>query len=81
MNLVMMPLLFLSSAFFPVKENAIMMKIAFVNPLFYMIDGLRGSLIGTSTTVLNPLIDLVVVVILCIGLLSLGSYLFSKSGA
>jgi ABC-2 type transport system permease protein len=81
MNLVMMPLLLLSSAFFPVTQNEIMKNIAMFNPLFYMVDGLRGSLIGSESTVMPPLVDLGVVLLICIILLSLGSYMFSKSEA
>ena len=79
MNLVLMPISFLSSAFFPVTQDQTMRTIAFFNPMFYMVDGLRGNLIGTS--VLNPLIDLIVVVLLCISMMAIGSYLFSKSEA
>lgn len=81
MNLVMMPLLLLSSAFFPVAQNELMKNIAFFNPLFYMVDGLRGSLIGPESTVLPPLVDLSIVIVICVVLLSLGSYMFSKSEA
>jgi ABC-2 type transport system permease protein len=80
MNLVLMPLLFLSSAFFPVASNEAMKTIAFVNPFFYMVDGLRGSLIGTGN-LLSPFVDLVVVLFICTILMSIGSYLFSKSEA
>jgi ABC-2 type transport system permease protein len=81
MNLVMMPLLLLSSAFFPVTQNEIMKNIAMFNPLFYMVDGLRGSLIGPESTIMPPLLDLGVVLLICIVLLSIGSYMFSKSEA
>ena len=78
MSLVIMPLLFLSSAFFPVTSNPTMKTIALFNPLFYMVDGLRGSLIVGVETVNSPLFNLVIVVIICIFMMSLGSYLFSK---
>ncbi|UCF12550.1 MAG: ABC transporter permease [Thermoplasmatales archaeon] len=82
MNLVIMPLLFLSSAFFPIATNpdmpSIVSQVSFFNPLFYMVDGIRGSLTGINN-VLNPLVDLVVVLGICIFMLGLGSYLFSKS--
>jgi len=78
MNLVIMPLLFLSSAFFPVVSNPILKTIAFFNPLFYMVDGLRGSLIGTSN-VLPPILDLIIVSLICIVMMTAGSYFFSKS--
>jgi len=78
MNLVIMPLLFLSSAFFPVAENTTLRMIASVDPLFYMVDGLRGSLIGTAF-INPPLLNLVIVLGICMAMLGLGSYLFSKS--
>jgi ABC-2 type transport system permease protein len=80
MNLVVMPLLFLSSAFFPVTSHEALRTIAYFNPMFYMVDGLRGSLIG-SNNVMNPLVDLVIVFFICIVMMSIGSYFFSKSEA
>lgn len=80
MNLVMMPLLFLSSAFFPVSDSPLLLTIAYFDPLFYMVDGIRGSLIG-SANVLPPAINLIVVLMLCIIMLGIGSYSFSKSEA
>ena len=78
MNLVVMPLLFLSSAFFPVVDNPTLRMIASIDPLFYMVDGLRGSLIGTAY-IHPPLMNLIIVLGICLIMLSLGSYLFSKS--
>lgn len=79
MNLLIMPLLFLSSAFFPVTSNPTMKIISSFNPLFYMVDGLRGSLITGTATVNPPLLDLLVVLVVCIIMMGLGSYFFSKS--
>ncbi|MEA3458623.1 MAG: ABC transporter permease [Candidatus Thermoplasmatota archaeon] len=79
MSLLIMPLLFLSSAFFPVTANPTMKTIAIFNPLFYMVDGLRGSLVVDVATVHHPLFDLLVVVVMCIIMMGAGSYLFSKS--
>ncbi len=79
MNLIMFPLLLLSSALFPVKADAILRTISFFNPLFYMVDGLRGSLIGVENSVLSPFVDLIVVFTICMTMMGLGSYLFSKS--
>ncbi len=82
MNLIIMPLLFLSSAFFPVIENKTLLTIAYFNPMFYMVDGLRGSMLGKESAVIqNPLISLVIVLTICILMLLMGSYLFSKSEA
>ena len=82
MNLIIMPLLFLSSAFFPVLENKTLLTIAFFNPLFYMVDGLRGSMLGIENAVIqNILLSLGIVTTICIIMLFIGSYLFSKSEA
>jgi len=82
MSLIMMPLLFLSSAFFPIAENSgmpdIVGKLVLLNPLFYMVDGIRGSLTGQNA-VFNPMVNLAVMIGICITMLAIGSYLFSKS--
>lgn len=83
MNLFILPLLFLSSAFFPVARDPMLKTIAMFNPLFYMVDGLRGSLlyeVSVGNEVVNPpFIDILVVVLFCLMILSLGSYMFSRS--
>lgn len=81
MNLIIMPLLFLSSAIFPVTGRNVFPIIELIfpfNPLFYMVDGLRGSLIGTGN-VFPPIIDLLVLIPTCVIMMGLGSYFFSKS--
>ena len=81
MNLIVMPLLLVSSAFFPLKNLPPQASTAALfNPLFYMVDGLRGSLLGKDYMFL-PIIDLSVVFVLCIVMIFLGSYFFSKSEA
>jgi len=78
MSLLIMPLLFLSSAFFPVSKQPILYTIALVNPLFYMVDGLRGSLLGTAN-IYPPIVDFVIVFCFCCVMLGIGSYSFHKS--
>ena len=80
MNLLILPLFFLSSAFFPVGESLPewLRAIAYVNPLFYMVDGMRGSFTG-SNNLFPPLVDLVIVLLICVFMMGLGSYFFSKS--
>ena len=84
MNLLITPLFFLSSAFFPIGTNPqipdIIVKISFLNPLFYMVDGLRGSLTGMNN-VFPPLVNLAIVLVFCLIMLGLGSRFFSKSEA
>jgi len=79
MNLIVMPLVFLSSAFFPVIDDPSLLTIASFNPVFYMVDGLRGSLIATADVVNSPFLNLLIVIGICITMLALGSYSFSKS--
>jgi len=82
MNLILMPLLFLSSAFFPVNESLPLWLrvLSYCNPLFYMIDGMRGSFTEVNN-VLPPLIDLGIIAVLCVVIMGLGSYFFTKSEA
>ncbi len=81
MNIVIMPLFFLSTAFFPLDGlPSQVQKIVYFNPLFYMVDGLRGSITGINNH-FDPMIDLFILFILCVVFLGLGSYLFSKSEA
>jgi len=79
MNLIVMPLLLVSSAFFPLqnlpKEALYATQI---NPLFYMVDGLRGSLIGVDN-IHPPIIDFGILLMICLIVMSIGSYMFSKS--
>jgi ABC-2 type transport system permease protein len=78
MNLLIMPLLFLSSAFFPVTDQPVLHTIATFNPMFYMVDGLRGSLLGTAN-MYPPSLDFIVVLLFCVIMLGLGSYSFQRS--
>ena len=82
MNLILMPLIFLSSAFYPVTESLpLWLRIlSYCNPVFYMIDGIRGSLTGLNN-ILHPLVDLGIISALCIIIMGLGTYFFNKSEA
>ncbi|MEM7826840.1 MAG: ABC transporter permease [Candidatus Aenigmatarchaeota archaeon] len=78
MNFFIMPMFFLSGALFPINQTPLWMQsLAYINPLFYGIDGLRGSLIGVS--VFSILIDFIVLSIFCAVLIFIGAYLFIKS--
>ena len=80
MSLILMPLLFLSSAFYPINDSlpGWLQVLSYCNPLFYMIDGMRGSLTGVNN-VLHPLVDLGIILTLCIIIMGLGTYFFNKS--
>ena len=83
-NLILLPLFFLSSALIPIQTNENLpdfaIKASFANPLFYMVDGLRGSLTGINYY-FSPLINLIIVFVICIITMGLGTYFFSKSEA
>ena len=76
-NLVNMPLFFLSGALFPLDTAPTFIKaIAFINPLSYGVDGLRAAFTGISEHYIGT--DALVIVFVTILFLSVGSWLFSK---
>ena len=77
MNLLIMPLFFLSGALFPLKDlpNAINFIIK-INPLTYAVDAIRYFL--TSISSISIITSTIVIVSVLIFFLLLGSYLFSK---
>jgi len=82
MSLILMPLLFLSSAFYPISDSlpGWLQVLSYCDPLFYMIDGIRGSLTGANN-VLPPVVDLGIILVLCVIIMGLGTYFFNKSEA
>ncbi|MFH0833006.1 MAG: ABC transporter permease [Candidatus Aenigmatarchaeota archaeon] len=80
MNFLIMPMFLLSGALFPIENTPVWMQsIAHIDPLFYGVDGLRGSLIGIST---YPIfVDFSVLLAFCTAMIFLGTYLFEKSEA
>jgi len=80
MNLVIMPIFFLSGAFFPLQAMPAGIRyIMYINPLTYGVDGLRGALVSGAAF---PLwLDFAVLLVLSIVLAGLGAYLFSKMEA
>lgn len=80
MNLVIMPIFFLSGAFFPLQAMPAGIRyIMYINPLTYGVDGLRGALVGGAAF---PLwLDFAVLLVLSITLAGLGAYFFSKMEA
>jgi ABC-2 type transport system permease protein len=78
MNFLIFPLFFLSGAIFPQDRFPAKIKtLAYLDPLTYGVDGLRYSLLGTST--IPPLLDLAALIISCVAMLGLGAYLFETS--
>lgn len=80
MNLLVFPLFFTSSAMFPLEGLPGWLKtIAYLNPLTYGVDALRQSLIGFSSIPIQ--LDLAVLVGTSAVMMTVASYLFSKSEA
>jgi ABC-2 type transport system permease protein len=81
MNIILMPLFLLSSAVFPIDDPSfpkILETISYLNPLFYMVDGIRGTLTGVNN-IFPPWLDLLIVFAICGVTMGLGSYFFSRS--
>jgi ABC-2 type transport system permease protein len=77
MNLLIMPLIFLSSAFFPIQSAPAWMKtMMLLNPLTYAVDGLRGWLIGASAIPIY--VDLAALATLSLTLTTISAIAFSR---
>ncbi|EHP89564.1 ABC transporter permease [Methanotorris formicicus] len=78
MNMLTLPLMFLSGAFYPVDALPAWIRIfSYVNPLTYAVDGMRYFLIGTSKFPIT--FDFIVLGILCIICLGIGMHSFEKT--
>ena len=78
MNFIMVPLLLLSGAMFPVEQFPGWVRaLCYANPLFYGVDGLRYSLIGSSS--FPPAFDFAVLFLFCSFMVALGAFLFSRA--
>jgi ABC-2 type transport system permease protein len=77
MNFLVMPMLFLSGAFFPLDGlPKVIYSIIRVNPLAYGVDAIRGALIGLNH--FSQFTNFSVLTIIMLLLLFASSYLFSK---
>ncbi len=77
MNFLVQPLFFLSGALFPLDGlPKVLGNLIRINPLTYAVDGMRGGFTGAAHFGLG--LDMIVLVAVMFGILSLGAYLFSK---
>lgn len=77
-NFVVFPVFFLSGALFPIHNlPSLLRALAYVDPLTYGVDGLRGALVGTSVMPLS--LDLAILGTFCAGVLLVSSLLFETS--
>ena len=80
MSTLVMPLFFLSGAFFPLQNAPLWMRIlSHGDPLMYGVDGLRAALIGTSQ--FSILLDISVLIGFSVFLVALSSFMFRKMNA
>ncbi len=79
-NFLIMPLFFLSGAIFPISTApGWLQTLAYINPVTYGVDGLRGAILGTSQF---PLwLDFAVLGLFSLAMILLGAYLFKKMKA
>lgn len=76
-SFVILPLFFLSGALYPLDNLPGWMILATrVNPLTYIVDGMRGALYGINTFPL--LMDLGVAIIFAVALIAIGTYAFKR---
>jgi ABC-2 type transport system permease protein len=79
MNFLVMPVFFLSGAFFPIDNLPGWMKIlTHLDPLMYGVDGMRGALLGLNS---RPIaVDLLVLLVFCVAMVIISGYLFENMG-
>lgn len=78
MNLVVMPLFFLSNALFPVDQMPAWLRAAIMfNPVSYAVDGLRGLIIGQASFGLP--FDIGISCVFFVVAILVATYLFSKT--
>ncbi|ADI74062.1 ABC-2 type transporter [Methanohalobium evestigatum Z-7303] len=76
-NLVIIPIFFLSGALFPINNlPSTVTTIAKLNPLSYGVDGLRGTMIGSSDFGIAT--DVGILLVVTFVLLIISSYLFER---
>ncbi len=80
MQLLIMPLFFLSGSLFPISQMPKTLEIiARVNPLSYGVDGVRWSLTGSAF--FSPSLDLITLFLITVIIVFVGARLFSKMEA
>ncbi|UCE75257.1 MAG: ABC transporter permease [Methanomassiliicoccales archaeon] len=80
MSFLVMPMFFLSGALYPIETLPDWLKLlTYIDPLTYGIDGLRGSIQGSSVAHFPLLVDFGVLSLFCLFTLLLSAYLFKKS--
>lgn len=76
-QLMTMPLFFASNAIYPIELMPWWLKlIAHINPLTYEVDALRGLMLAGSTFMINPVLDIAVLLFAAVVLILIGAKLY-----
>jgi ABC-2 type transport system permease protein len=76
-QLMTMPLFFASNAIYPLALMPRWLRaVAIANPLTYLVDLLRGLMVGNSQIIHGPLLNFAVLGIVFVGLLSVATRLY-----
>lgn len=80
MNFVIFPTFFLSGALFPLDSMPDAVKyVAYIDPLTYGVDGLRGVLLGAGASHFSVFVDFFALLGFSLAMVILGAYFFEKS--
>lgn len=77
MNFIVFPLFLLSGALFPIENlPSAVRTLAFIDPLTFGVDGLRGALIGTSS--FSMFVNIIVLMGFSAIMITLGAFFFER---
>jgi ABC-2 type transport system permease protein len=80
-QMITMPLFFASNAIYPISLMPDWLKvIAYVNPLTYVVDALRGLMVVGGVSEYGILTDMVILVAVAAALIAIGGRLYSRVG-
>jgi len=80
-QMITMPLFFASNAIYPISLMPDWLKaIAYVNPLTYVVDALRGLMITGGVSEYGVAVDLTILVAVAAGLIAIGGRLYARVG-
>jgi ABC-2 type transport system permease protein len=80
-QILTMPLFFASNAIYPISIMPGWLKvIAYLNPLTYMVDALRGTMIVGGTGVFGLGYDVLILILVTAGMILIGGRLYGRLG-
>ncbi len=82
MNFFIMPMFFLSGALYPLSTAPTWLRtVAYLNPLAYGVDGLRGAILSNYSTYFSLSVDMLVLVAFTVAAILIGIRFFSRMEA